>query len=391
MATPVGDSYAVASGGVIAAGRYRWPAWRRSIASGTVAQIGINKLSDLDPKNNPAINPVYPASPEWHGAMGQAGIVIPWCGAAWDEWRGLFVLGLNGGHQDYAGNESYIENLYADDPAWVMPRPPSGAVENLLTTNDGLEATGNYADGRPRAIHSYNKHVATPAGIVLIVQGNTAWLGSAGTFRTMLLDVDTGEWEVKTTHPAPGASTSGAAGCYDSLRNRIWYKPASDGRPSWLNLDTWSWTAQSGWAYDSSWTYKRLVYLPEHDLILQADANKSGGFCLWSPTTGTIYQPGVSGSPPDGLVLSGISGCDWDGERLLVWHNSRDTNVIGTLTPGANPIADPWTWGQVSFSGATPTARVSNGTYGRFAYSRRLKGCVLQNLVGDKPFFFALG
>ena len=390
MASPVGDSYAVASGGVIAAGRYHWPAWRREMSAGTIAQIGSNKLSDLNPKNNPAINPNYPNNPEWSGTGdGFQMIVLAWCGAVWDEQQGLFALPLSGGHADYGGNEGYKIRLLDESPVWSMPRPPSGAIGNLLTTNDGQESTGNYADGRPRAIHSYNKFAATPAGVILAVQGGTYYSAQSGTYRTMLWDVASGEWETKTTHPSPGASTSGCAACYDSLRNRVWYKPCSDGNVSWLNLDTWQWTEQTSWG-DNSWAYKRLVYLPEHDLVFQADSNKTGGFCVWSPVNGTIYQPGSTGSPPVGLTLSGISGCDWNGSRLLVWHNVSNTTTIGTLTPTGNPTTDPWVWGSLSFSGVTPSVAASNGTYGRFAYSKRLKGCILQNEVAQKTYFFAI-
>lgn len=367
------------------------PAWRRTIPPGRIAQIGRNRLSDLDPAKNPAINPNHPNAPEWSGSLGQAGIVLPWCGACWDEDRGTLWLPLQGGHGDYAGNEGYRIRLLDDEPAWTMTRPPSGAVGNILKTLDGKEATGNYADGRPRAAHSVNKHVYVPGiGPVMVVQGNTSWNGSMGTARTLLLDERTGEWSVKAIHPSPGATMSGA-GCYDPSRHLIWYKSSAEGYPSCLDLRHWTWTMLPRWAKDPAWSTKRLVFLPEHDLVFQADGTKPEKFCVWDPGNGFIYMPPTLGSLPKGLTFNGGSGCEWDGTRMLVWQHAGNTASIGTLTPTGDPRKAPWAWGEIQFSGVVPSAAVPNGTYGRFAYSGRLKGCVLQNSVNMHTYFFAIG
>lgn len=371
--------------------RPRIPAWRRAVPPGQIVQIGRNRLSDLDPAKNPAVNPNYPKAPEWAGSDGQAGIVLPWCGGCWDEAGATLWLPLQGGHGNYAGNEGYRLRLLDDAPAWIMTRPPSGAIGNLLKTLDGMEATGDYADGRPRAVHSYNKPVYVPGiGPVMTVQGNTSWNGSAGTARTLLLNEVTGEWTVKAIHPAPGATMSGG-GCYDSKRHRIWYKSSAEGPTSFLDLATWNWTVLQRWPKDRSWNAKRLIYLPEYDLIFQADSAKPGRFCLWDPATGFTCTPLAEGHFPEGLVFSGSSGCDWDGTRLLVWHFTNRTNSIGTLMPGNDPCRDSWRWGKIEFSGAMPSWAIRWGTYGRFAYSHQLRGCVLQNAVNTRTYFFPLG
>lgn len=370
---------------------FRLPAWRRAIPPGRIVQVGTNRLADIDPAKNPAINPNYPNAPEWAGSDGQAGIVLPWCGGCWDNDGATLWLPLQGGHGNYAGNEGYRLRMLEDAPAWVMTRPPSGAIGNLLKTRDGKEATGNYADGRPRAIHSFNKPVYVPGiGPVMTVQGNTSWTASAGTARTLLLDEVTGEWSEKAIHPAPGATVSGGA-CYDSKRHGIWYKSSAEGPTSFLDLATWRWTVFRRWQKERSWQAKRLVYLPEHDLVFQADGEKPNKFCLLDPTTGFIHTPPVEGTIPEGLVFNGGAGCDWDGARLLVWHFSSRTNFIGTFTPGSDPLKDPWRWGELEFSGITPSPAIRWGTYGRFAFSRKLRGCVLQNAVNTRTYFFSIG
>ena len=179
MANPVPVTYNAAASPV-AGGRYVWPAWRRHHAPMSVFAIpASNTLDDLNPKNNPAINPVYPSTPEWMG--NHANIIGAWCGACYGDDAGELWLPLSGGHGDYAGNEPYKINLRADVPQWEMVRPPSGAIGNVLTTNDGQEASGVYSDGRPRSIHSYNKSVwIDGVGPAVAVQGSTSWSAQAG-------------------------------------------------------------------------------------------------------------------------------------------------------------------------------------------------------------------
>lgn len=163
MATPVGDSYGVASGGVIAGGRYHRPAWRRAMSPMGVGTIPIaNKLSDLNPDNNPAINPNYPSSAPWTGSTGHTSVISTWCGACYDRATDTLHFPLSGGHGDWAGNEPYKVRIGDESPLFVMMRNPSGAVGNTGTLNDGLESTGVYFDGRPRAIHSANRPVYVP-------------------------------------------------------------------------------------------------------------------------------------------------------------------------------------------------------------------------------------
>jgi hypothetical protein len=55
MASPVSDSYTASSGQAIRAGWSYLPAWRSAMAPRTWALVPGNKLSDIDPKNNPTI------------------------------------------------------------------------------------------------------------------------------------------------------------------------------------------------------------------------------------------------------------------------------------------------------------------------------------------------
>ena len=373
------------------------PKWREAMSPGTWAQIGRNMLSDIDPAKNPTINPNYPASPEWRAVMGQAAIVLAWCGACLDSEKYRLWLPLGGGHSDYAGNEAYYFDLLDDSPVWKMPRPPSGAIGNLLTTRDGKETTGVYADGQPRAMHSYNKHVFIPGlGVICTMLGGTAWSAKGGANDTWKLDAATGLWSKIATAPRVGA-TQGAA-CYDPNRRCVWFVPASDGHLLQLDLASMQWRVCNDYQRINGWGYRRLLFLADDDLMLQFDDLMAGGFCVWDMAAKTYTTPGTSGPAPQGFDASamGKAGSDWNSAEsfVAIWHHLSNTETIATLTPGANKKTSPWIWGQIAPAGnnvVKPTARIVNGTYGRFGYSAGLNGYFLQNEVSQKTYFFAAG
>ena len=52
----------------IYAGRFGLPLWAQSIAPNTWGTIPLtDKFSDIDPTQDPLINPDYPSAPEWQG------------------------------------------------------------------------------------------------------------------------------------------------------------------------------------------------------------------------------------------------------------------------------------------------------------------------------------
>ena len=389
------ETYACATGGRIVAGRYSLPAWRRAMAPRTWAQVGSNTIADIDPAKNPAMNPNYPSNPEWRGVGGQSGVVYPWCGACFDWDKGQLWLPLGGGHQDYGGNEAYYLDLYSDTPQWRMPRPPSGAIGNLLTTKDGQEASGVYADGQPRAIHSYNKHVYVPGiGILCAYQGLTYFSATGGTRDTWRLDAATGLW-TKIATALYVTSSSGSAACYDPGRHCLWWAPQSDGYLQQLDLATMQWATRNDYPRINSFNYKRLIFLADEDLMLLFDKGQAGGFGVFDMTAKTLATPGTTGTMPAGLAGGDIGqgGADWHPDGFVVlWHHATDMARIATLTPSVNKKTDPWALGEIipaNENAITPSVRVTNGTYGRFGYSARLNGYYLQNEVAQKTYFFA--
>lgn len=389
MVSPVGYTYTCASGAGIYGGKYNRPAWRRAIAARNWAEVGGNTLSNVDPKLDEAVNPNYPLNAPWTATTGFSGL-FAYSGGCYDQDRMVFHLPLQGGHQDYAGNEPYKFDMSVDVPMWVRIRNPSGAIGNLGTLNDGQEATGLYFDGRPRAIHSYNKPVYVPGvGPVISVQGNTSY-AAAGPNRTLVINENTGEVDLFGATNSYANASSGGGACYDPSRHCVWFRGAATGFMSKYDIATDSWSSV-GTSHGMS-QYVAITYLPDHDCILIVSPAYTNRIAVFDCVTGVITQPSISGSYVGFTSLEGTAQPALiDGTNTVaVWNNSSDTTVINTLTFASNPRTDTWVVGQLSVSGGvTPTAKNSNGTYGRFFYSRKLDGFGLINATTQNMYFYA--
>lgn len=372
------------------------PAWRAAMAANTWAQVPTAELlSTLDPRDNAAINPAYPSNPEWRGSTGFASIMSAWCGACYDETDDVLWLPLQGGHADYAGNEPYKLGLRAEAPTWAMVRNPSGAIGNVLTTNDGQEATGLYADGQPRAIHSYNKPVYVPGvGPFIAVQGNTSWSAAAGTDKPVAIDPNTGLGTLRPAACPSTATSSGGGAAFDPTRGdqgSIWWRGAGTGYFCRYDVAAGSWvTVGSSFAVSG---YSSLCYLPDDDCILWG-SNGATPWAVVDCATGTRYTPTFSGAVA-GSLRPGSCQPRWVPSlgAVCAWDNDTDRTLITRLTPGANPRTDAWTIDTLTVDGGnavTPSARAGNGTYGRFAFAPSMDGFVLINATNEQPYFFAL-
>lgn len=387
MAAPVDDSYSAASGQGIYGGKFNWPVWRRAVAAQTVAEIGANMLSNVDPKFDAAVNPNYPLNAPWTATTGFTGL-LAYSGGCFDDVGSVFHLPLQGGHADYAGNEPYKIDLSQDNPTWVRLRNPSGAIGNLGTLNDGQESTGLYFDGRARAIHSYNKPVCVPGvGPIISVQGSTSYSGQAGISRTLFINEVTGEVDLFGAINGFAGTTSGGGCCYDPSRHAIWFRGVGTGYYSRYDIATNTWyrhgVSGGGGGYNS------LTYLPDHDCIVRLDQNLASGFEVFDCATNITHTTTKTGTAVGTVVTGHAQGWLIDGNKIAWWHNLSDTATINTIEFSSNPRTDVWTIDQLTFSGVTPTVRRNSGTFGRFFYSSKLDGFGLINAVNQKMYFFA--
>lgn len=407
MATPTNNYYSAASGTAqLGLGVAIYPNWRKGQVPGTWRQVSTSKLSDVDPKFNAAYNPNGAgATAPWSASSGQQAVIDAWCGAVFDQVASKFWIPLGGGHSNYAGNEPYMLDISAASPAWSMVRPPSGAIgyNPSINLNDGQETTGVYSDGRLRSAHTYNNLTYVPGLGIVVYQLSGIYSTANGSANVFVINPTTGE----VTGPVAAISNAGIGntgfgnpgyayvGCvHVPNRNRVYgLGNGSTVLLTYVNIGapnaTWS-AGFVGSAKGLMGAYGKPLYIPTLDKML---AITTGGvLALYDLDTGAAISPVVTGTAPSGFVFDGPTGADWCPELncVLMWNNSANTTAITTLTPDATGAN--WVVGALTVSGSntvTPSTMSPQGTYGRFAYSQRLKGCVLLNNNEQPTYFFA--
>ena len=276
MATPVGDSYAVASGGVIAGGRYRTPTWAQSLSSRTWTPIANTAFTTHGASVIPA-GAYLGSSPV--GAMLDA-YVDP---VVSDDCAEISIFG--GGHND--GSINGIVNLRTRDMTYslaVAPTPPSKyppsytAPNSVITYPSGLQPQKFSSTLTDPADVAYNAPFDAPQA--RHTYGSGARRGNKinwfyGPY--IVADLDTGQWsEIASadigaqlyainTNYASGPLGQGTMAVYDSVTDRF------------------------------------LVTLVPGD----AGYNWRVGFFLWNPNTNTIVPGSVRAAA--GLARSSMN------------------------------------------------------------------------------------
>lgn len=367
-----------------------------------------NTLNDLDPDANPLYNADYPSRAVWRLTNAQGGItngasnnnLFAYSGMAWDEENGVAWLPLQGGHGDYGGNEPYKVRLYDDSPAWEMPRGPSGSLPliagglpagstpygNTFLLGDEQEHSGVYADGRPRAMHSYRLNVHVPGvGMVATGLGGIYASGQASLPQTWLMDEATCEWTRKNDR-AGGmmGGIMGSAAAYDKSRHCVWYLGSGASSLWHLNLSTWVWTPST--AYKNTGGDTGLIYADNIDTLIEFASYYALKFQVWNPATQTTYTPTVIGTMP---AMDGNTGVTWCSSLGAMVVSGAD-GALAAIYPGADPFTDPWTVGSIATTGSPSPQYTGGGTLNRFVYMARLNGFFLLNAAGERPYFLPL-
>lgn len=108
------------------------PAWLSSAAVNEWVSISGTALSSVQPTAPTAVAPSNPASK-----------IDAWCGAALRRSDGTYIIGMAGGHADYAGNEIDTLRLSADAPAWVEASPRTADAFLYNRTPFNADLTGS--------------------------------------------------------------------------------------------------------------------------------------------------------------------------------------------------------------------------------------------------------
>lgn len=390
------DNHSAASGQAINAGRFNVPSYIRSTALNSWGTVPATKtLASLNPRNNPLLNPVYPSKPEWEATGSFQAIVTAWNGASYNRDLNELRIALIAGHADYAGGESYNIYLDSESPEWVMMHPPTGALPDAVITNDGQESTGLYSNGRPRAVHTYNKAIWVPNyGHMMVPQGNCSVAANGGTLRAILFNQETGLMDLFGAAIGVGSpgDYSGGGSCWDTLRECVWVRRVGTGvfHRYYPATNTWQINTSASIAVAGN---VAMEYMPEHDCIvwLCTTFSDAGEVGVLNCATGVITRKAVSGSLV-GMNLRGL--CQprkFSANQFAMWHNSTDTQTINVLSFDTHPITGNWSVTQLPVSPSntvTPTAATANGTYGRFFLDEKLGIMGVINGVTEPIYFY---
>lgn len=362
MATAVADTYSAVTGATLYAGRSSGiPAWVESLAERQWVRLG-NGLQAIDPKDNPAINPVYPDAPPWRGTNNTITGIFAYSGGGADP-DGTTFYQWGGGHGDSGNNGVYALDLHLSTPTWRIERNPAGSIGNWdgITEYvwDGLDSVQDtYNNGEPRSAHTYNG-VVVAEGKMWCSQGYKAGLGGVGGETLFWYDLTARAWS-STPMIADGILTQDMV--YIPVRRKLYTVGKGNLSMGVYDIAAGTWSQTTAETGTSSQT--RLVYVPTHDVLVGINSVVSGGFYVHN-----LASPKVGGAEPTPGIVGG--GALFDGLTDLcngVWVPSLGA-ILGwsygsgfwTLTPPAsNPTTNAWTKGTLAADAGntlTPTGR----------------------------------
>lgn len=407
MATPVGDSYSCVSGGVISGGRFRWPAWRRSMSPYECASVG-NTPESINPYLDPMLNPLLGSSnAPWNGSTIMQGnrfhtVVANWCGGAWDDDSGqLYCSG--GGHGDYGGNEIISINMLSDSPVWELRAPPTGSTARTWSgwspiagiLDDGQESSHVYPDGRQRSVHTYNN--------MLFCEGRL-WMGGGSQFRVGSNAVHAMPWNpVTNDYDGPinkatiNVQNSYGMYDYDPLRRRIYRNNSGNSGIHYFDIATATWGNLANTTRERG-VGSRGLYDSKRDIIIQ----KSG----WAVNIFEVIDLGRNRATATATISGVTPAIDprttygWNDRSGFVYYEPWDCYLIYTygsliyrLDPppvGAADYTVGWVMSEITPTSGSFTLPQPLGTYGRFWASARLKCCGVINATTESMHVIAL-
>jgi hypothetical protein len=349
------------------------PEWVARTAPGTWTTISRNTLADVDPADDPKLNPNHPRSAPWRGSTGQASVIDAWNGGAFAPDLGRYgsLLLYGGGHGNYFGNEVYAFDL--ESGRWSrLSDPYVASTEQLVARYE----QGAFPDGSPLPPHTYDyveydpgtRRMLVLRGLQqLRVPGNGVSAGSPHAF-----DLASRRWLRGATHGAP--VISGGFSAYDPVKRVHW--TASPGKASaglrWFDaaprnpdgtIGAWSeriadvpLTADSVAAID-----------PQRRLLVYTRFRKGSDIFVLDLTVARPRAVRISHAG-DVPTFESAHGWEWSPSRgsFLYWR--RGAGVYELRLDGSDPVRGRWVWSQLAAPGSEGPAemRRDNGVYGRF-------------------------
>jgi hypothetical protein len=296
-----------------------------------------------------------------------AGVTTAWGGGTFDSQRNRLLV-WGGGHSDYFGNEVYAVDLddgtvqRLNDPS---PNPPSTCSN-----------TGVMPDGKPTSRHTYN-HLAyiAHADRMFAFGGSNVPCGFM-LGDTWTLNLANLAWQkMNPSGPSPEPNF-GRVTAYDPATRKVYIHDQQY---------LYSYTFETN-------TYARLSPSTLIDQYMTAtiDTKRNlfvivgrGSVYAYSIAPGSSYTRQTWSTTGDTSMVNGtFAGLAYDPvtDRIVAWSGG---NTVYSLNP------DTKVWTAITYSGG-PGAAMSNGTYGRFAYSAASNAFVVVNSVDRNAFALRL-
>jgi hypothetical protein len=363
------------------------PAWAQAMTAGTWTTLNSqNKISDLDPANDPAANPNYPGTPQWAGNNGQDCVINCWNGGALATGLGtkgsLIIWG--GGHAGYYGNE-----VYAFDLATLR----WSRLSNPYPTPSFPVAQGIWPDGTPSVPHTeamVGYHPPTNSFATMLTQTSNQFLHA-----TVPNFFDLGAKKWRHAPEAPSPVQYGGWAAYDASRD-AWYMEGGDSGGGFARY------VMGGDGTAGTWTtytaklnaLGSMAYIdPVDDILVITTFEQNDtmyGLDLKDPG-GALVTLNQGGSPP--ANREGRHGWEWSTTHggFIYWGSS--TADVYRVKLSGNWKTGTWMWSKLTTGSNTLTpADPSNGIYNRFRLARygQDEYAVVVNSVSGPVYAFRL-
>lgn len=371
-ALPSAPSYITASGGA-----------NLNLPVGHWAAFSQNVLADVDPADDPLLNPNYPGSAPWKNVTGQQAVLSVWCGGAilpadkYGTHGGLVLFG--GGHNGYSGSEVYVLNFGTrlferkNDPYDMAVGPPY--------------ATGLYPDGSAVPQHTYDAvgyHPGTHSFVHLSGCPDPEPSGSRVPV-SVLFSFNTNTWRQGATDPG-GGHAAGMCSTYDPVNDCFWFVNRNDvqlrrfydigvqngdgsygkyeAKLSLGSISGYNMSIDAAMAYEP--TNKLLVVT---NYRYNASEKSIRCFDLSNFPTVTYFKPIIAAGA--GPVVDQANGWEWCQSRnsFIYFADYSMSEVWELIVPTGNVRTEAWRWNLLTSpeNTVTPVAPTyPNGIYSKF-------------------------
>lgn len=346
----------------------------RAVGAALVLLPGINAWADGIPStlgwsqfSNTMLRSVCPNEPSIQGSLGCAGVTAAWGGAALDTTRNRLII-WGGGHSDYQGNEVYALNL------------ESSTVQRLNNPSLNLPTScgnsGSMPDGTPVSRHTYN-HLAYIAHLDRLFAFGGSGVPCGWMYGdTWTLNLSTLQWQrMNPAGPNPEGNY-GRVTAYDPTSRKVYIHDANFLYSYTFETNTYArLSSDQPLSQEMTATIdtKRNLFVIVGDGSVYAYTIGSGSNYVrqtWNTTGATTAVQGNY----IGLAYDPIT------DRIVAWNGG---NTVYSLNP------DSKVWTATTYSGG-PGPALSNGTFGRFAYSPASGAFVVVNSVDSNAYALRL-